>query len=96
LELRITARGERDLDDLWDYIARDSIGEADRFVDRVLERCRLIAGNPDIGRPRDDLVEGVRSFPVGDHLVFYHVEGETLFVDRVVSGYRDLPALFGE
>ena len=94
MKLRFTHRSRRDLDDAWDYISLDSLDAADRFVDRVIEKCLLIAENPGMGRARDELVEGVRSFPIDSHLIFYHDRDGTVFIDRVISGYRDLLAVF--
>lgn len=94
MKLRFTHRSRRDLDDAWDYISLDSLAVADRFVDRVIEKCRLIAENPQMGRARDELVEGVRSFPVDNYLIFYHSREGFVFIDRVISGYRDLLAAF--
>ena len=96
MELRFTQRSRGDLDEIWDYIACDSVEEADGFVDRVLKTCVLIAGNPGMGRSRDELVEGIRSFPVGNYLVFYHLAEDAVFIDRVLSGYRDLLAAFDD
>jgi toxin ParE1/3/4 len=94
MELRFTPLGLQDLDEIWSFVACDSLDAADKFIDRILEKCCLIAENPGLGRARDDLAEGVRGFPVGNYLIFYHVLGDALFVDRVLSGYRDLLAVF--
>lgn len=96
MKLRFTRLSRRDIDDAWDYISQDSLDAADRFVDRVIEKCVLIADNPEMGRPRDELVEGIRSFPVDSHLIFYHSREGCVFIDRVLSGYRDLLAAFDE
>jgi len=96
VQLRFTQRSRGDLDDVWDYIACDSIDEADGFIDRILRKCLLIAENPEVGRARDELVKGVRSFPVGNYLIFYHVSDDVVYVDRVLSGYRDLLAAFDD
>ena len=49
-----------------------------------------------MGAKRDELMPGLRSFPVGDYLVFYRVADRGIEIIRVVSGYRDLPALFAD
>jgi toxin ParE1/3/4 len=61
-----------ELDEIWYYIASESGSKdiADRFVALVTERFLLIAGHPYIGRRRDDLRAGLRSFPVGQYLIF--------------------------
>jgi toxin ParE1/3/4 len=48
-----------------------------------------------MGRPRDELAVGLRSLPVGDYLVFYRSGKDGIEVARILSGYRDLDAIFG-
>ena len=52
MNLLFTEQSEKDMDDIWDYIAHDSIDAADRFIDRVHEKCRLLAETPGMGRER--------------------------------------------
>ena len=92
--LVISEQAEADLLDLWLYIAADSPAAADHLISTVHEKCLLLAGMPEMGRKRDELCEGIRSFPVGSHLVFYRARGDTMEVARVLGGSRDLPALF--
>jgi toxin ParE1/3/4 len=47
-----------------------------------------------MGRRRDELLPSLRSFPVEDYLIFYRPIEEGIEILRVVSGYRDLEALF--
>jgi len=82
------------VDLLWTYIAEGSPERADRFVDQIHEKCTTLAETPMIGRERPELLPGMRSFPVGRYLIFYRIAEETLQVVRVLSGYRDLDALF--
>jgi toxin ParE1/3/4 len=85
---------EADLDEIWLYIARGDPDAADRFIDLIEERCSLLAENPLMGRSRPDLAPGLRSFPVGNYIIFYNpIEGGIEIV-RVVNGARDIEALF--
>ena len=64
---------------------------------RVLrEKCRLLSETPGIGRERPDIQEGIRSFPVGNYQIFYQTKNNEIIVIRVLSGYRDIPSLFGK
>lgn len=47
-----------------------------------------------MGRRRDELLPSLRSFPVEDYLIFYRSIEDGIDILRVVSGYRDLEALF--
>ena len=60
---RITRRplAAADILDIWDHIAEDSVEQADRWVDKLDEKFRLIATQPLMGRGRGDLAADVRS-----------------------------------
>lgn len=89
---------EIELADIWYYIARESgnIEIANRIVDNITLRFFLIAQSPHIGRKRDSLRPGLRSFPVNDYLIFYRVEDGTAIILHVVHGSRNLEALLGD
>lgn len=60
-----------DLLDIWDHIAEDSLDEADRWVDRLEEKLDLLATQPLMGRSREELAPGLRSFPFRRYVIFY-------------------------
>ena len=69
---RVAPEAEAELDNIWDYVAKDggSTEIADRLIDSIAERFYLLACHPHIGRPRDeDLRPGLCSFPVGEYVV---------------------------
>ncbi len=51
---------------------------------------------PLLGRSRDELKKGLRSFVVRKYIVFYTIWQEIPVVVRVVHGSRDLEALFAD
>jgi toxin ParE1/3/4 len=90
---RLAPRVHADLDAIWEYVARESRGEAraDQQIDSITERFDLLASHPYLGRTRDeDLGSGRRSFPVGRHVIVYRVVGGDVSILRVVNGSRDL------
>jgi len=83
-----------DLAEIWDYIADDSEDRADSFIDSIDRKFRILADQPNIGRMRDELVEGLRSFPIGRYIIFYRPLPDGIEVIRVLHGARDLDAIF--
>jgi toxin ParE1/3/4 len=83
-----------DLIEIWFFIAKDSPDAADRFLALISEKCELIATSPEMGRRRDELAPGLRSFPVGRYLIFYRPIEDGIEVARVLSAYRDTGAFF--
>jgi toxin ParE1/3/4 len=94
---RVAPRAEADLDDIWLYVAKESgsMEVATQLIDSITDRFLFLARFPFAGRVRDkDLGAGTRSFPVGEHLIVYCIEGTDVSILRVVHGRRDLGALF--
>lgn len=94
--VRLSPRARTDLEEIWIYIARDSSGAADRFLDRIYEMCQKLAHAPGMGRRREELGRDLRSFPVGSQVIFYRRAKAGIEVVRVLSGCRDLDSLFDE
>ena len=95
---RVTRRplAEADILEIWDYIADDSMEAADRWVDQLDEKFQLIATQPMMGRAREELVPGLRSFPFRRYVIFYMPIGNGIDVVRVLHGARDVDAVFGD
>jgi toxin ParE1/3/4 len=89
---RITRRpcAEQDLVDIWTYIADGNERAADKMLDRISAAASLLAGRPLAGRERPELAQGMRSFPVGNYVLFYQPVGGGIEVLRVCSRYLDL------
>ena len=47
-----------------------------------------------MGRRRDDLRPGLRSFPVGAYVAFYQIVGDVVEIVRVFHGRRDIEGEF--
>jgi toxin ParE1/3/4 len=94
---RITPTASRDIESILDYLAEKvSFETAERFLEKIDAKFKLLAKFPQIGRRRDGLYPGLRSVPLEDYLIFYRLAPEGIEVMRVVGGYRDLEALFAE
>ena len=91
---RIAPLAQTDLDSIWDYIAADDIAAADRLLESFRTKLALIAEAPGLGRPRDEFARSLRSFPVGNYLLFYRPMADGIELVRVLHGARNLPPLF--
>ena len=89
-------RAAEDIAAVWDFIADDNPDAADHWVDQLDTQLRLLATQPLMGRARDELAPGIRSFPFGRYLVFYLPIGNGIDVVRVLHGTRDVDTAFGE
>jgi toxin ParE1/3/4 len=85
-----------DIAEIWDFIAEDSLEQADRWVDRLDEKLQLLAGQPLMGRGRPELAAGLRSMPFGRYVIFYLPLGDGIDVVRILHSARDVDAIFDE
>ena len=67
---------------------------ADALLDRIGSMLNLLGRTPLLGRSRDELAAGLRSFAVGDYVIFYQPRKSGITVVRILSGYRDLTQIF--
>ena len=91
--VRLSRAAETDLDEIWFYIAQDSVSAADRFIELLTGKFPRLAATPSMDRARDELQPGLRSFPVKRYLILYRPIENGVEIVRVTSGYRDLSAL---
>ena len=79
-----------DLEEIWQFIARDSEFQADRWVRLLDERIAYLAEHNLLGRPRPELAIDLRGSPVRDHVIFYRPIGDGIIVVRVLHSSRDI------
>src|SRR5260221_12341855 len=91
---RYSSDANADIGEIVLYIFGLNPVAADRFLDALEETCELLAGHPLTGRSRAELGEGLRSFPVGNYLIFYTPAADGIDVARVIYGGRNLPGIF--
>jgi len=89
-------RAKADLAEIWEFIADDSDAHADAFIDLIDQKFQVLAHQPGIGRRRDELADGLRSFPVGRYVIFYLTVSGGVQIVRILHGARDLESTFCE
>lgn len=89
--IRVADPAERDLDDIWYFIAKKSgsIEIANGFVDSVTATFPLFARTPEAGTKRDEIEPGLRGFPVNNYIVYYREIGQHVAISRIIHGMRD-------
>jgi len=91
--VRLLASARDDLLAIGDYIQQTggSRRVAGRFVRQLNERCRHLGRLPGtLGRPRPDLLPGIRSIPHGNYIIFFrHVE-DVIEIVNVIEAHRDI------
>ena len=90
----LTPSAKRDINDIWDYIANDSIEAADRVLDALESAMARLAKNPKIGHWREELADKRhRFFLVYSYLIVYRGEAKALQIVRVLHAARDVQSI---
>jgi toxin ParE1/3/4 len=82
-----------DLLNIWNYVADDSPAKADRLLESINKHCQTLARFPKMGRARNELSASLRSFPVGNYVIFYREVPKGVEIIRVLHGARDIEGI---
>lgn len=83
-----------DLKEIWQYIAQDSVKNADAFLAQIENKCQTLAENPFLGRSRDELTDNLRSHSIKAYTIFYCPIPNGVEIIRILHGARDIISLF--
>lgn len=88
---------EDDLSEIISYIAADRPSAAESLATRIEKKLRLLTRNPHLGHiPNEEELARVeyRYMVIENYLAFYTIEGQTIYVHRILHGARDYLNLF--
>tara|TARA_R100000789_G_C2944181_1_gene133020 strand:+ start:55 stop:348 length:294 start_codon:yes stop_codon:yes gene_type:complete len=79
-----------DIDDIYEF-GVDEFGQdqALEYLIGLRTHFQFILKNPHIGKNRDEIKEGLFSFPYVSHIVFYRIFNNHIRIVRVLHGSRD-------
>ena len=91
-----TPLAKQDVNDIWNYMADDSIEAVDRVLDALDNAMITLAKSPGIGHWREVLTDKRhRFFLVYSYLVIYRHETKPLQIIRVLHAARDVQNILG-
>lgn len=95
-DFRLSRPAERDLEEIWESIARHNVAAAERFLERIQQAIRKLASMPALGSEHEFLRDkSLRVWLVKTYLIIYRPDAKPIEIVRIVRGSRDLTALFG-
>ena len=77
-------------------LAREDLAEisSHKLLLAVRASCHRLCTFPAVGRLRNELSPGLRSYPVGPFVIFYRIKPDAVvFINRVLHGKRDVAPL---
>lgn len=90
-EIRYLKTAVEDLEEIFDYILKDSPSAAASILDRFDSSIAMLADNPEIGVvPKDERLSklGYRILIVDKYLIFYVIKGTSIQIRRIIHGAR--------
>lgn len=96
-EVLLTADAERDLEDIFDYIAGRDSPAASRVLDRIEKSIAGLCSMPERGSfPKELLGLGIRDYRqvfFKPYRLIYRVVGARVYIYLIVDGRRDMQGL---
>ena len=94
--LRLSPLVPGDLEEIAEYIAQDSPRHAVRMLRVLRVRMKEIAKHPEVYRLRPELGAEARLAAVGNYVILFRIRQNTVRIERVVHGNRDLLPMLEE
>lgn len=89
-----TEQAEKDLEAIIDFtVQRWGAAQTHNYIDD-LALAQILAANPLLGTERDELSQGLRSFPYQNHLLFYMLQKDGIAIVRVLHTSVDVVRYF--
>ncbi len=87
----LSQEADNDIEDIFEYGQyRFGASQAIQYLIGLNDHFKAIAKNPDIGKERKEIKEGLFSFPYVSHIIFYRKMKGYVRIVRVLYGGRDL------
>ena len=93
-KIHYSPESRRDLDDIWDYIVSElqTRSAAERVIDRIMNAVDPLKNFSEMGTPLSSIADvgtDYRFLVSGNYMVFYRVQGNDVYIDRVLYGRSD-------
>ena len=93
-KIHYSPESRRDLDDIWDYIVSElqNRSAAERVINRIIDAVDPLKNFAEMGTPLSSIADigtDHRFRVSGNYMVFYRVQGNDVYIDRVLYGRSD-------
>ena len=92
--IHYSPESRRNLDDIWDYIVSElqNRSAAERVINRIIDAVDPLKNFAEMGAPLSSIADigtDYRFLVSGNYMVFYRVQGNDVYIDRVLYGRSD-------
>jgi toxin ParE1/3/4 len=83
---KLTNKAVDDLTQIWNYtFDKWSENQADTYYHMLLENCKELACNPNLGKNYPEITQNLLGFKAGRHLIFYRrIEENEIEITRIL------------
>ncbi len=89
-EVRRAPRAEADLATILEDLQQTNPAAAERYATEFHDKAMVLARFPEMGHLRPEIGPNIRSTLVWPYVVFYRIEGDIVYIIRILHGKRDL------
>jgi len=89
---RVTNKAVEDLTNIWNYTFDNwSDSQADIYYLLLIENCKEIASNPELGKNYTGISKNLKGLRAGQHIIFFRkIEENSVEIIRILHEQMDL------
>jgi toxin ParE1/3/4 len=88
----LSDQADQDIEEIFDYTEINfGFDQAVEYLSKLEGVLHQLVENPEIGRTRNEIKVGLRSFPKSSHVIFYRILNNRIRIVRILHGSKDLP-----
>lgn len=89
---KFTNKAVFDLTQIWNYTLKNwSEGQADRYYHLLIETCKELASNPDLGKNYSEVTANLLGYKAGRHIIFYRkITENEIEITRILHEQMDI------
>lgn len=91
----LSEAADQDLENIFDFTLNQfGFDQAEKYLLEIEDVFKILVLHPESGKARNEIKEGLYSFPKDNHIIFYRIFDKQIQIVRVLHGSRDLPNYF--
>jgi toxin ParE1/3/4 len=94
--IKYTAHAEADLDEIIEFQITENPEYAKKIFQEIASKLTSLEKNPFLGKPKDEILFQLRSFPAKKYIIFYTPIKDGIEVFRIIHSSRDIEGLFND
>lgn len=87
----LSETADQDLEGIFNFtFNKFGFAQAEKYLLEIDDIFQNLITNPELGKSRNEIKEGLYSFPKDNHVIFYRILDHHIRIVRVLHGSRDI------